>query len=48
MAGGVKLNSIHVQDTEDGKCVVEVNLSISAENEFEAVGWLVSRLDEDV
>lgn len=46
MSEGVKLNSINVHDTVDGKCIVEVSLSIAADNEFEAVGWLVYRLDE--
>jgi hypothetical protein len=44
---GVNLNSIEVVSAEHGETKVNVSLSILADNEFEAVGWLVSVLNVD-
>jgi hypothetical protein len=47
MAGGVDLVRIDVVDTESNYTTLEIKVGIKAENEFEALLWLISRLNED-
>lgn len=44
---GVSLNRIEVVSAEHGETKVNVSLSILADNEFEAIGWLVDKLDQE-
>lgn len=47
MASGVDLKSISTGPAKNGKVPLIVSLEVNADNEFEAVAWLVSMLDED-
>ncbi len=46
MAGGVTLRSIHVDGCQGDDHLIIVTLCVKAEDEFEAVQWLLSQLED--
>lgn len=47
MASGVEINSIEVQAVVDNHIILSVQLTVAGDDSIEAVGWLMSKLEEE-
>lgn len=48
MAGGVSLTNITVNAVVGDEVELTVQLTVRVDDEFEAIGWLVSQLGKDL